>query len=138
MKGAGNGSYPSWGSVGHRAEDPKQAPWLAKRVRKRWSDRGWWSNSFQGQLILYDPEDLALVAGGSMNSWEPQPYAVISVEDYLYHNPAGNDPYTVGSGVQWRFRIGPAAYDRQNQYLYVIEYLADEAKPVVHVWKVSS
>ena len=88
--------------------------------------------------IAYDPEDLAIVAGGSMSPWEPQPYAVISLEDYLYNNPSGIDPYTVGSGVQLRFRIGPAAYDHHNQYLYVIEYLADESKPVVHVWKVYS
>jgi hypothetical protein len=42
----------------------------------------------------------------------------------------------LGTGVQRRNRIGAVAYDRNNDLLYVLELFADEAKPVVHVWRV--
>jgi hypothetical protein len=42
----------------------------------------------------------------------------------------------LGWGEQRRYRIGPAAYDRANGLLYVLELYADGAKPVVHVWRV--
>ena len=43
---------------------------------------------------------------------------------------------SVGWGDQRRYRIGAAAYDRENALLYVLELYADGAKPVVHVWRV--
>jgi hypothetical protein len=43
----------------------------------------------------------------------------------------------VGSGAQRRFRIGDLAFDRARGLLYVLELYADEAKPVVHVYRVS-
>ncbi len=100
------------------------------------SERGWWSSGFQAQIILYNPADIAAVASGSMNSWEPQPYTTISIEDVLYNNPAGIDIDSMGEGVQRRFKIGSAAFDRSNGRLYILELFADGAKPVVHVWRV--
>ncbi len=101
------------------------------------SNRGWWSARFDAQLILYNPDDLALVAAGKMESWEPQPYAVLDIDEHLYLNPPESDRIELGWGDQRRSRIGAAAYDRQNGYLYVLELYADGAKPVVHVWRVS-
>jgi hypothetical protein len=100
------------------------------------SYRGWWSTRFDAQLILYDPADLALVAEGTTNSWEPQPYATIDIDDRLYFNPPEWDEMNLGTGDQRRYRIGDATYDRENGYLYVLELYADGAKPVVHVWRV--
>ncbi len=37
------------------------------------SNRGWWSTRFDGEFILYDPADLAKVATGQLESWQPQP-----------------------------------------------------------------
>ena len=84
-----------------------------------------------GQFILYDPADLARVASGDMNPWEPQPYATIDIDDRLLMNPAGVEEEMLGSGVQRRFRIGAVAYDRAHDLLYVLEPFADEAKPVI-------
>jgi len=100
------------------------------------SDRGWWSTRYDAQFILYDPADLAKVAAGTMEPWEPQPYAAIDVDEHLYLNPPEWDVVNVGAGVQRRYRLGSAAYDRNSGILYVLEMLADEAKPVVHVWKI--
>ena len=98
--------------------------------------RGWWSARFDAQFILYDPAELAQAAVGAIAPWEPQPYASLDIDDTLFLNPAGIEPDMLGTGVQRRFRIGAVAYDRGNDLLYVLELFADQAKPVVHVWRV--
>jgi hypothetical protein len=98
--------------------------------------RGWWSARFEAQFIFYDPADLARVAAGEMASWEPQPYAILDIDEHLFLNPAGVEQDMLGTDVQRRARIGAVAYDRRNDLLYVLELFADEAKPMVHVWGV--
>lgn len=98
--------------------------------------RGWWSSQFKAQFILYSPDDLAQVAAGKMQPWEPQPYAALDIDDQLLLNPSHVEEEMLGKGIQRRFRVGDVAYDRANNLLYVIELFADEAKPVVHVWRV--
>jgi hypothetical protein len=98
--------------------------------------RGWWSSRWDAQLILYDPADLARVAAGEIESWEPQPYASLDIDEHLYLDPPAWDLQDLGWDVQRRYRIGAAAYDRNSGLLYVLELYADGAKPVVHVWRV--
>ncbi|MCP5101726.1 MAG: BACON domain-containing protein [bacterium] len=90
-------------------------------------NRGWWSTGFDGQFIFYDPDDLAGVAAGSKESWEPQPYATLNVDQYLYH---------IESTQQW-YHLGAACFDRANGLFYVFEPYADDDKPIVHVWRVT-
>jgi hypothetical protein len=99
--------------------------------------RGWWSSSFEAQFILYDPADLARVASNEFQPWEPQPYAIVGIDDSLLLNPMHVEEDMLGTGVQRKMRIGDVAYDRGNNLLYVLELFADGAKPVVHVWKIS-
>ena len=99
--------------------------------------RGWWSSSFDAEILLYDPADLALVAAKKKNTWEPQPYAVLDIDQYLFLNPDGVETEMIGEGEQRRFRVGDIAYDRGNQILYLVELYADGAKPVIHAWSVS-
>lgn len=101
------------------------------------SGRGWWSTHFDAQLLLYDPADLARVASGEIESCQPQPYAVVDMDEHLYLDPPPWDVFVLGFGVQRRYRIGAAAYDRQSGLLYVLELYADGAKPVVHVWRIA-
>jgi len=100
------------------------------------SERGWWSASFEARFILYDPGDLAQVALGQQQPWEPQPYATLTVDPHLFLNPAGVELDGLGTGVQRRFRLGEVAYDQAHDLLYVLELYADGASPVVHVWRV--
>lgn len=100
------------------------------------SMRGWWSNRFDAQIILYNPADLALVASGELTPWQPQPYAVIDIDEHLLLSPPEWDVIMVGSGDQRRYRIGDIAFDRANGLLYVLEQFADGGKPLVHVWKI--
>ncbi len=96
--------------------------------------RGWWSNHFDAEFVLFNPDDLGRVAAGEMASWEPQPYVVIDIDEHLFLEPPEWDLQTVGWGEQRRYRIGDVAFDRANGLLYVLELYADGAKPVVHVW----
>lgn len=89
-------------------------------------ERGWWSTSLEGQMLFYDPADLVAVAAGELESWAPQPYAVLPLDAVLYHVDS----------TQQKHHLGAATFDRENGLLYVMEPLADEDRSVVHVWKV--
>lgn len=90
-------------------------------------NRGWWSTYFDGEIIFFDPADLAAVARGEMEPYEPQPYAVMNIDHLLYHI----------SGVRQKTHLAAAAADRVHGFLYVFEPLVDDDKPIVHVWKVN-
>ncbi len=98
--------------------------------------RGWWSTHFDAEIIFYDPAQFAQVAAGTIEPWQPQPYAALDIDEHLYLNPAGIDLESLGWGDQRRYRIGDVAYDAAHGFLYVIELFADNAKPIVHVWQV--
>lgn len=51
--------------------------------------RGWWSTGFVGQMIFYDPGDLAAVARGTMQPYQPQPYATLDIDQYLHGVASG-------------------------------------------------
>lgn len=101
-----------------------------------YNNRGFWADSYQAQIIFYDPEDLAAVASGKMESWEPQPYAVLNLDPYLY------DPYTPEDFENHLIRykgdyLGAVAFDRQNRLLYVTEKQADNEKSLIHVFAIA-
>lgn len=99
------------------------------------SNRGWWTTRFDAQFILYDPNQLAQVAAGQLEPWQPQPYAVLDIDEHLYLNPPEWDLVELGQGDQRRARIGDVSYDRQNGLLYVLELYGDGIRPIVHVWR---
>lgn len=91
-------------------------------------ERGFWSTSFHGQIIFYDPADLAAVASGTMTPSDPQPYATLDIDSVLFAH----------QGVREKYHTGDCAFDRERGLLYVLEPLVDEDKPIVHVWKVGA
>ncbi|MFH1873810.1 MAG: hypothetical protein ABH859_01315 [Pseudomonadota bacterium] len=92
-------------------------------------EQGFWADRFQGQIIFYDPADLAKVAQGAMHAYEPQPYAALPVDNYLFRS----------FGVQEKEHVGAIAFDRERGYLYLVEPRAElESKPIIHVWKITS
>jgi hypothetical protein len=91
-------------------------------------NRGWWSDSFVGQILFYDPADLAAVARGEMGPEGPQPYATLDIDQYLYHIESS----------QQKSHVGAASFDRERGLLYVFEPLADGDKSLVHVWQVAA
>jgi hypothetical protein len=81
------------------------------------TNRGWWSTRFDAQFIFYDPADLIRVMAGEIESWEPQPYAVMDIVEHLYHDPPEWDKVDLGWGDQRRYRICTTTYDRENGLL---------------------
>jgi hypothetical protein len=91
--------------------------------------RGWWSDRFEGQFIFYDPADLAKVAQGTLPASQIQPYASLNVDQYLYNIQS----------AQQKYHLGACCFDRTRGFFYVFETLAEEdARPLIHVWKVNS
>ncbi|NOZ00212.1 MAG: hypothetical protein GXP40_13585 [Chloroflexi bacterium] len=94
-----------------------------------YDNRGYWAEGYQAQIIFYDPADLAAAARGEMRTWEPQPYAALVLDEFLFDPAVRPEDYK-------RDLVGAAAFDRERGLLYVVERLADEYKSVIHVWKV--
>jgi hypothetical protein len=89
-------------------------------------ERGWWSTSFAAELLFYDPADLAAVAAGRLAADQPQPYAVLPLDDYLL----------APRSAQQKDHVGAIAFDRAHGRLFVMEPLADGDGSIVHVWSV--
>ncbi len=124
-KGLGNGWYgfsdgTVWAYEGPYPEIPDPPH----------DQRGFWADSIRAQMLFYDPADLAEVAHGTKNSWEPQPYAVLDINQYLF-DPGYN------YWRQKRLSLGAACFDRERGYLYIFERRADGEKSLIHTWKVN-
>jgi len=94
-----------------------------------YDNRGFWAEDYQAQIIFFSPSDLAAVARGEMQTWEPQPYATFVLDEYLFDPELNHAEYK-------RDLVAACAFDRENGLLFVIERLADEYKSVIHVWRV--
>jgi hypothetical protein len=90
-------------------------------------ERGWWSDSFEAQMIFYDPAEFAKVAHGEKNPYEPQPYATLNIDNLLLRE-----------FPEEKRHLGGVAYDRSNGVIYITEQRGDAEndRPVVHVWKI--
>ena len=53
--------------------------------------------------------DLIKVATGELESYQPQPYTFLDIDDYLFLNPMGIELEMLGTGVQRRYRLGDIA-----------------------------
>ncbi|MFC2025883.1 hypothetical protein ACFLUC_01680 [Chloroflexota bacterium] len=105
-------------------EYPEVPPWPH-------DDRGWWSDGISAQIIFFDPLELGAVALGEMDTWEPQPYATLTLDDFLF------DPGFDFEGGK-RYLLGASAFDRQNKLVYIVERLADEDdRSLIHVFRVN-
>ncbi len=101
---------------------PEMPPWP-------WNDRGWWSADISAGLLFFDPDDLAEVASGTMDPWEPQPYAFLGIDSLLA------DPgYDLER--EKRYSLGACAFDRDHGILYVVERRADGDASIIHVFRV--
>jgi hypothetical protein len=57
---------------------------------------------------------------------EPQPYAELKLDPYLWH---------IKSPVQ-KMHVGDVAFDRERGVLYLVEPFADGDQPIIHVFAI--
>lgn len=89
-------------------------------------ERGWWSERFNAQMLFYDPAQLAAVARGELESWAPQPYAVLDLQPFLFQVVE----------AQQKSQVGAMDFDRERGLLYLFELFADGEQPIIHVFQV--
>ncbi len=78
------------------------------------------ADDLKAWMMFYDPADLAAVVGGTKNTWEPQAYATLNIQDVMFD----------GSGIK------SMAYDRANNVIYAQE--DQSTNGVIHVWNVAT
>ncbi len=93
-----------------------------------YDDRGWWSTSFVGQMLFYDPAELAAVVQGELEPHAPQPYATLDIDHLLYGIESS----------QQKYHLGAASFDAERGLLYLFESFGDGDKPLIHVWQISN
>jgi hypothetical protein len=90
--------------------------------------RGYQADYFRTVILLYDPNDLAAVAQGWLDSDQPQPYEIFDITPYMLQYPAPEN----------KIKATGVAYDEERGLLFVTEeygHIADY-RPVIHVWQV--
>ncbi len=94
--------------------------------------RGWWSRDVSARIILFDPNELAAVAKGERESWTPQPYAVLPIDEHLFDAGYDHPRYK-------RYLLGACCFDREHGVLYVAERQVeqDEERSLVHAFRLS-
>ncbi len=105
-------------------------------------NRGYWSTSFNAEILFYDPADIAAVAKGEMEPFEPQPYAELNLDPYLFNIDKVNHPdFPDDRNMN---RLGGCTFDSANGYFYIIEYRGEPAGggwnddyALIHVFQVS-
>jgi hypothetical protein len=135
-KGQGDCWYGYSDGTIYTEEDPPDIPAYPH------NNRGFWSSSFDAEIIFYNPSELAAVANGTMEPYEPQPYASLNLDQYLYNiDKMDHDDFPEDRNMN---RLGGCTFDRENGNLYVVEYRGEpfgegwnDDNAVIHVFKIS-
>ncbi len=94
-------------------------------------ERGWWADSINAVILFFDPADLADVANGIKSPWEPQPYAMMNINEYMFSPGYDYGNYKMTT-------LGACCYDRSRGLLYINERRADEDKSIIHVFEITT
>ena len=87
--------------------------------------KGWRGHNKIPMIVLYAPEDLAQVARGTMQAYEPQPYAAVRLDTSVFFGPTRT--------------IREAAWDGERRLFYVLEFVPElDGRPIIHTWRVTS
>ncbi|MEW6592967.1 MAG: hypothetical protein AB1305_04755 [Candidatus Hadarchaeota archaeon] len=132
----GTGSKNAWYGYPNGLVWPDEAPFPSEPSYP-FEERGWWTESFEARILFYNPLDLIAVANGSKQPHEPQPYASMSIDNFLFNIDKMNHPDFADSLN--KYRISACSYDRSNQLLYIFEYRGDSEtdRPLCHVFKIN-
>jgi hypothetical protein len=94
--------------------------------------RGWRCGDGRASLLFFDPDELAAVVKGTMSPNEPQWYARLDINSYMF-DPI--EPTYLSTGAEAESLM--VTYDRARQILYLSESYAIGTEPVIHVFAVT-
>lgn len=87
-------------------------------------------------LLFYDPADLAAVAAGTKQSWEPQPYAYLTLDRNFYQSGA-NKPQTYYGNM-----FGNGITTDGDGHIFIGEEAGDPgtytSRPLIHQFSIGS
>jgi hypothetical protein len=84
--------------------------------------KGWRGHTMEPMIIFYDPADLAQVAAGNMESYEPQPYAAYRIDKDIFFGE--------------NHEIFSAAVDTMNHLLFITEFVRErDGNLVIHMFE---
>lgn len=89
-----------------------------------YDERGWWNDDFRSCIAFYSIEDIINVFNGQISPADIQPYEFADITKYML----------VERDETVMQYLGAAAYDQENNRLFLLELMADGDKPVVHVF----
>ncbi|OQX26124.1 MAG: hypothetical protein BWK80_12025 [Desulfobacteraceae bacterium IS3] len=94
--------------------------------------KGRWAEETRAQILFYDTEELAAVAHGKMQPYEPQPYSVMDIEAFMYKKR---------KWINQHHLVWSVCFDRDRGFLYLVESEAygkyGDGNILMHVWKVT-
>jgi len=108
-----------------------------------WYEHAHFAGHRRHVMVLFNPDDFADVIQGHKQSYEPQPYALLDLTDYLYGEQY-NDRINSHGYLTYMARVNSflrgAAYDRERNIIYVCEYNVlgiRHDQPIIHVFKIN-
>lgn len=86
--------------------------------------KGWKAYNNVPIILFYDPADIADVAAGILDSYDPQPYAALRLDKNLFFGETA--------------QISSAAYDSYNNLLFITEFIPEFfGNIIIHVWEIN-
>jgi len=109
-----------------------------------WYEHAHYAGHKRHVMVFFNPDDFVDVIQGKKQSYEPQPYALLDLTDYLYGEQyddiTGSQGYLTYIARTNSFLRG-SAYDRKRNIIYVTEYNVlgkRHDQPIIHVFKINS
>ncbi len=90
-------------------------------------------SNYRSLLLFYDPRDITAVADGLRQPDEPQPYAVIDLDEIMFSINENDEYWAINSKGP-----GGIAFDRENKIIYMVEqkvYGMYDDEAIIHVWE---
>ena len=126
--------------IGNKAHGNNWYGWQGEKMRLEWVEadlpfpefyntdpdgKGWRAESYLPMAVFYNPEDLAKVAKGEMQPFEPQPYAALRFDRNIFYGE--------------KAEISSACYDAKHKRLFVTEFNApNDGWLIIHVFDYDS
>jgi hypothetical protein len=109
-----------------------------------WYEHAHYAGHKRHVMVFFNPDDFVDVIQGKKLPYEPQPYALFDLTEYLYgkqYDDRINSHGYLSYIARNNSFLKGAAYDRERNIIYVTEYNVlgkRHDQPIIHVFKINS